>query len=47
MPRIESVFRKLLEVSGGVIYDPPRGDRPGGVRGLGSVLHDLARVGNE
>ena len=42
MPRIESVFRKLLEVSGGVIYDPPRGDRPGGVRGLGSVLHDLA-----
>ena len=42
MPRIESVFRKSLEASGGVIYDPPRGDRPGGVRGLGSVLHDLA-----
>ena len=42
MPRIESVFRKLLEASGGVIYDPPRGDLPGGVRGLGSVLHDLA-----
>ena len=42
IPRIEAVFRKLLEAKGGVIYDPPRGDLPGGVKGLGAVLRDLA-----
>ena len=42
IPRIEAVFRKLLEANGGVIYEPPRGDLPGGVKGLGAVLRDLA-----
>ena len=42
IPRIEAVFRKLLDASNGVIYDPPRGSRPGGVKGLGAVLSDLA-----
>ena len=36
------MFRKLLDASNGVIYDPPRGSRPGGVKGLGAVLSDLA-----
>ena len=42
IPRLEAVFRKLLDASGGVIYDPPRSARPGGVKGLGAVLSDLA-----
>ena len=28
MPKIEAVFRKLLEATGGVIYDPPQGCPP-------------------
>ena len=44
LPKIEAVFRKLLEANGGVTYDPPRGDRPGVVRTLGAVLRDLERT---
>ena len=47
LPKIEAVLRKVLEASGGVIYDPPQGVRPGGVRTLGPVLWDLERTSSD
>ena len=41
LPRIEAVLRRWLDAAGGVIYQPPRGHRPGRVLGLGDVLRGL------
>ena len=41
LPRIEAVLRRWLDAIGGVIYQPPRGYRPGRVLGLGDVLRGL------
>ena len=41
LPRIEAVLRARLVAAGGVIYQPPRGVRPGRVSGLGDVLQKL------
>ena len=44
LPRIEAVLRNWLDKLGGVIYEPPRGDRPGQTVSLGGVLHELERL---
>ena len=41
LPRIEAVLRRWLDAAGGVVYQPPRGHRPGRVLGLGDVLRSL------
>ena len=47
LPKIEAVFRKVLDASGGVIYEPPQGAHPGRVRMLGAVLRDLERTSSD
>ena len=44
LPRIEAVLRRLLAEAGGVVYKEPQGPSAGGVRGLGTVLHNLRLV---
>jgi len=44
LPRIEAVLRKLLDVVGGVTYQPPRNHRPGRVIGMGEVLRGLEEM---
>lgn len=41
VPRIERVIRALARALGISVTTPPAGDRPGGVRSLGELLHDL------
>lgn len=44
LPRIEAVLRTLLDLAGGVIYQPPRNHRPGRVLGMGDVLRGLEEL---
>lgn len=41
VPRIERAVRSLARALGISVTTPPAGDRPGGVRPLGELLHDL------
>lgn len=44
LPRIEAVLRRLFDLLGGAIYQPPRDQRPGRVLGLGEVLRGLEEL---
>lgn len=44
LPRVEAVLRRWLDAAGGVIYQPPRGLRPGRVHGLGEALRGLEEL---
>ena len=47
LPRIEAVLRRWLDAAGGVVYQPPRGHRPGRVLGLGDVLRGLEELATD
>ncbi len=47
LPRIEAVLRRWLDATGGVVYQPPRGHRPGRVLGLGDVLRGLGELATD
>ena len=44
LPRVEAVLRRWLDAAGGVVYQPPRGLRPGRVHGLGEALRGLEEL---
>ena len=44
LPRVEAVLRRWLDAAGGVVYQPPRGLRPGRVHGLGESLRGLEEL---
>ena len=47
LPRVEAVLRGWLDAAGGVIYQPPRGLRPGRVHGLGEALRGLEELATD
>ena len=41
LPRIESVLRRMASSTGQVVFRPPEGERPGGLKTLGEVMRLL------
>jgi hypothetical protein len=41
LPRLESALRQMLAGVGGAVYKEPQGEKPGGVRMLGTILQGL------
>ena len=41
LPRIESILRRTARAMGQIVFRPPDGDRPGGLKTLGEVLRLL------
>lgn len=42
LPRFEPLLRQALAAAGGVTYEEPQGDQPGGAKTLGKLLRDLS-----